>query len=63
MKNCPKIEFQGKQYRRVGDAIAPLEHCDDEGNLIEIFGESYAHIFPNGVYRFGNKIGEVEEVK
>lgn len=58
-----KISFQGKEYWRVENAITPLEHCDENGELVVFFEESYAHIFNDGVYRFGKKIGEVEEVK
>ncbi len=30
-----KVSFQGKEYWRIGDALAPLEHCDEEGNLFD----------------------------
>jgi len=45
--------------------LAPLEHCDDEGNFrSECFLEdSFAHVFEGGIIkRFGQEIGSVADL-
>ena len=63
MEKNIKIRFQGKEYWRVIDAISPLDNCTEDGELIDCFAESYAHIFSDGVYRFGQKIGEEKDIE
>lgn len=64
-----KVNFNGKNLWWLKDefangALAPLEHCDELGNVIEPFGESFAHVYwEDGISRFGVKIGSIEDLK
>lgn len=46
--------------------IAPLHHCDDDGNLdirTAFSSDSYAHVQSDGtVVRYGTKIGEIKDL-
>jgi hypothetical protein len=45
-------------------ALAPLEHCDKNGNILDPFTPSYAHVFKKyGITRLGIKIGEFSDLK
>lgn len=62
-----KVKFKGEEYWFLGDsfdedgAIAPLEHCDEKGNIIYI-GASFAHYFVDqGIMRYRQKIGVKED--
>ena len=66
------IEFKKERYWFLGNsfkergAIAPLEHCDERGNIKPdcIFELSYAHYIPNvGIKRFRNTIGSLKDIK
>lgn len=56
-KTFPRVTFKGKTYTRIGDAL-----CPNEENYLDM-DVSYAHIYPYGIYRFGEKIGEVKDLK
>ena len=44
-------------------ALAPLDHCDDNGDLATFHGEqSYAHIVGGVVWRYHRRIGTVSDV-
>jgi hypothetical protein len=67
-----KVEFQGTQYWLMNEpdtdfgALAPLEHCDDSGELLlkHCFSVSFAHLWPDGhISRFGRMIGTREDLK
>lgn len=74
MKKLPKetvrIRFKGfvgwlLSDSGFGRAIAPLEHCDSEGNVIELFAISFAHFYPERdvISRFGEKIGTSKDLQ
>lgn len=49
-----------------GDALAPLEHCDEDGELIFpecLAGESYAHIFGKEILRHRVVIGHESDLE
>lgn len=62
------ILFKGRHYWLISDdkengAIAPLEHCDGEGNLLTLHGEdSYAHVTNGIVERYRRKIGTSDDI-
>jgi hypothetical protein len=46
--------------------LAPLEHCDENGNLRPgaEFQDSFAHVYPDGsVMRYHKQIGTREEIE
>lgn len=46
--------------------LAPLDHCDGDGNLLQIWPMrlSYAHVFADGeIKRFNQVIGRIEDLK
>lgn len=52
-----------KLYLLDGGALAYSHHVDDDGNVIEPFEESYAHLSDDGkIYRFKQVIGEYEDL-
>lgn len=56
----------GTFWLTAGGAIAPLDHCDDRGNvrLEHCLDESYAHAYDDGVVRrFGKAIGHIEDLQ
>lgn len=62
-----KVEFPGHgTFWLIIDALAPLEQCDSDGRLTDeavFFGESYAHIFPDGrIIRYGKTIGTRDDL-
>ena len=64
-----KVKIEEKEYwwLNEGDgtgAIAPLEHCDEEGNLKPecAFEISFAHVYQGGrVQRFHKEIGNISD--
>lgn len=46
-----------------GRALAPYEHCDENGNVVEFFNISYAHFYPKRdvVMRFREEIGSSDD--
>jgi hypothetical protein len=65
-----KVKILGHEFWYLPDEedspngpIAPLHHCDDEGNLdpLTMFStETYAHVFEDGsISRHGEKIGNI----
>ena len=66
--NTPiKIVFEGTEYwwlreKDGSGALAPLHHCDDLGN-VEVFEDSFAHVFENGkILRYGIEIGTRDDL-
>ena len=67
------VEFQGRRYWYMGDslsdlnhALAPLEHCDEDGDITfeHCCSESFAHVYSNGrILRFGHQIGVIGDLK
>jgi hypothetical protein len=67
------VEFQGKRYWYLGEslddlghALAPLDHCDENGNvkLSAAFKESYAHVAEDGrIRRYRMMIGLIDDLK
>lgn len=64
-----KVNFQGKKYwfLKKEDGTGPLaylEHCDDKGNLLleHAMSISFAHVYHDGINRFGEKIGTMEDL-
>lgn len=60
------VIFNGTKYWYIKDdnhgPLAPLEHCDENGNIKDfetgLFAESFAHVFPDGnIMRYGKVIG------
>jgi len=68
-----KIKFEGTEYWFIGDsldesgAIAPLEHCDREGQILpeKCYGPSFAHYYPHSdtINRFGQIIGKRKDLE
>lgn len=65
-----KIRLHGEEYWLLAaslaeaGAIAPLWHCDEEGELIEWTEISYAHYYPDhGVMRFHEKIADPSDIE
>jgi hypothetical protein len=65
-----RVRFRGQQLWWLKDdltpygALAPLHHCDDEGNLFAYFEDSFAHIFSDGrIMRYGELIGQVDDLE
>jgi len=67
-----KVEFQGTQYWLQNEpdtdfgALAPLEHCDESGNILmeHCFSISFAHLWPDGnISRYGMPIGKREDLR
>ena len=70
IKQDMRIKLQETEYWLLADsldedgAIAPLDHCDENGNIVEFLELSYAHYYPErGVLRFGNKIADREDIE
>lgn len=57
LKDIPRVTFQGNTYLYIGGAL-----CPSEENFLSL-GESYAHVYPDGVRRYGVVIGSPDEVK
>ena len=49
------VEFHGKTYLRVGDALTTVR-------LYQGFLPSLAHVADGGVWRYGQRIGDASEV-
>jgi hypothetical protein len=65
-----RVEFRGEVYwlhdsEYCDGLIAPLDHYDDSGELTAdpLHDYSYAVIEGTSIMRFGNKIGDVSELK
>lgn len=67
-----RVKFQGTEYWLLcepdGDfgPIAPLEHCDESGNLLmdAAFYVSFAHLWEDGrISRYGTIIGTREDLE
>lgn len=46
-------------------ALAPHDHCTESGNLIfeALFGDSYAHVYPDGtIKRYNSTIGHRDDL-
>lgn len=57
--------FDEEEFLTTGKApLAYPEHCED-GELIfgSVFQDSYAHAYRDGIYRYHQKIGMVEDLK
>lgn len=60
------IRFRGQNFWFLDDgdglngALAPLDHCDSAGH-VQVFADSYAHVFGGVIRRYGTQIGDVEE--
>ncbi len=59
-----KIRLHGRMFWLIDGAIAPLDHCDERGNLVAWTQRSYAHIYPDGaVMRFGEQIATSADIE
>lgn len=62
-----RVAFDGEQLWWLENddgsgALAPLEHCDEDGNVV-CLGESYAHVFRDGnISRYGEIIGHRDDL-
>jgi len=62
-----RVELDGEQLWWLQNddgsgALAPLEHCDEDGNVV-CLGESYAHVFSDGnISRYGATIGHRDDL-
>jgi hypothetical protein len=47
-----------------GRALAPLDHCDENGDVITLSGLSFAHVTTDGkIMRYQEEIGTVYDLK
>jgi hypothetical protein len=68
-----RVSFKGKEYWLLeqtpglppGRPLAYIHHCDDEGELLgkHVSSESFAHVRPDGINRFGTIIGQPEDLE
>lgn len=65
-----RVKFNDTEYWFMGDSlkedgpISEIDRCDEDGNPLDYFSESYAYYFPNqGVLRYREKICDVKNVK
>lgn len=56
MGKVPVVEFKGRRWLRVGNALTTAE--DFKLGIC-----SYAHIYPDCILRYGVKVGEPSELK
>lgn len=63
------VRFNGTEFwwikNRNGDGpLAPLSHCNEAGDIENMMGVSYAHVFSDGVIRrFRQAIGTVKDLE
>ena len=65
-----KVKFRGETYwfltKADGDfgPLAPLNHCDNEGNVTQFWAESFAHVGEDGkIRRYHSVIGTREDLE
>jgi len=72
--NARKVELPGHGiFWLIGGALAPLHHCDEQGELVLSLdticdlgnpeSDSYAHIYGDVVMRHGNEIGRTSDLR
>jgi hypothetical protein len=45
-------------------ALAPLNHCDEDGEVEDIFGTSYAYLFADGtIKRYQTIVGSRDDLR
>lgn len=67
MSKRVRFPGHGEFWLLEGGALAQPEHCDEQGEIkdfrVALFGDSYAHLFPDGVIcRYKQVIGRREDL-
>lgn len=59
-----KVEFKGEIYWHSNNNISPLDHYDEDGNLLaDPFHDiSYAVVVGDDIMRYGQVIGKVTDL-